>query len=432
MESLTTGTSKSKQETYQVINKETGTIYRELSVEKKEYITGEHYWRISKKVFELLCGFDYASSKVLAVVIENVKPMSNIMNYSMRKLATEAGCDERIVDKTLALMQEKDIITITRKPEKRKNGELMLNPRFFAKASQLKHQILEGQYDEHKGKPISPYGLVSAETGEIFPLPLEVTQEKVNYQDKEHFYKAFKLFTKALSGMSGAELKLFSFVLQNLDWTRNDIHFTMADYARCYKTSTPAVSRMMQELRKRDIIVSLGLGRWMVNPTIIMQGYEKRFYVLKTRYEKAKKEAEEAAEQRKTEKKKKAAEAVAVQSQQPVSAPEVSAPEPPMSQKIPIPGGGLWPPQKEEKPQQNKIVPFIPAAMQAEMAAEKRKREEEMYQESIESIDISTVPYDDGESDEHVPLEYVEAGAATWDDDDDDATYIKDDDDLPF
>lgn len=170
----------------------------------------------------------------------------------------------------------------------------------------------------------------------------------------------------------------------------------------------------------------------MVNPTIIMQGYEKRFYVLKTRYEKAKKEAEEAAEQRKTEKKKKAAEAVAVQSQQPVSAPEVSAPEPPMSQKIPIPGGGLWPPQKEEKPQQNKIVPFIPAAMQAKMAAEKRKREEEMYQESIESIDISTVPYDDGESDEHVPLEYVEAGAATWDDDDDDATYIKDDDDLPF
>ena len=66
------------------------------------------------------------------------------------------------------------------------------------------------------------------------------------------------------------------------------------------------------------------------------------------------------------------------------------------------------------------------------MAAEKRKREEEMHQESIESIDISTVPYDDGESDEHVPLEYVEAGAATWDDDDDDATYIKDDDDLPF
>lgn len=431
MESLTTGTSKSKQETYQVINKETGTIYRELSVEKKEYITGEHYWRISKKVFELLCGFDYASSKVLAVVIENVKPMSNIMNYSMRKLATEAGCDERIVDKTLALMQEKDIITITRKPEKRKNGELMLNPRFFAKASQLKHQILEGQYDEHKGKPISPYGLVSAETGEIFPLPLEVTQEKVNYQDKKHFYKAFKLFTKALSGMSGAELKLFSFVLQNLDWTRNDIHFTMADYARCYKTSTPAVSRMMQELRKRDIIVSLGLGRWMVNPTIIMQGYEKRFYVLKTRYEKAKKEAEEAAEQRKTEKKKKAAEAVAVQSQQPVSAPEVSAPEPPMSQKIPIPGGGLWPPKKEEKPPQNKFVPFIPAAMQRQMAEEKRKREEETPQESI---DISMVPYDDGDSDDdYVPLEYVEAGAAMLnDDDEDDVRYIKDDDDLPF
>lgn len=427
MDSLTTGTSKSKQETYRVINKETGTIYRELSVEKKEYMTGEHYWRISKKVFELLCGFDHGSSKVLAVVIENVKPMSNILNYSMRKLATEAGCDERIVEKALTLMQEKDIVTITRKPEKRKNGELMLNPRFFAKVSQLKHQILEGQYDEHKGKPVSPYGLVSAETGEIFPLPLEVTQEKVNYQDKEHFYKAFKLFTKALSGMSGAELRLLSFVLQNLDWTRNDIHFTMADYARCYKTSTPAVSRMMQELRKRDIIVSLGLGRWMVNPTIIMQGYEKRFFALKTRYEKAKKEAEEAAEQRKAEKEKKAAEAAAAQPQQAVLAPEVPAEAQPVKQKIPIPGSGLWPPRSEEKPLQNKFVPFIPAAMQAEMAIEKRKREEE----SVEDIDISTVPYDDVESDEYIPLEYAEAGAATWDDDDD-ATYVKDDDELPF
>ena len=118
--------------------------------------------------------------------------------------------------------------------------------------------------------------------------------------------------------------------------------------------------------------------------------------------------------------------------QQLVPTPEVSAPEPPMSQKIPIPGGGLWPPKEEEKSPQNKFVPFIPAFMQKQMAAEKRKREEEMLQESIEDIDISSVPYDDGESGEHVPLEYAEAGAATWNEDDDDATYIKDDDDLPF
>ena len=71
--------------------------------------------------------------------------------------------------------------------------------------------------------------------------------------------------------------------------------------------------------------------------------------------------------------------------------------------------------------------------MQRQMAEEERKRKEEMCQESIEDIDISTVPYDDGDSDDdYVPLEYVEAGAAIWDDDDDDATYIKDDDDLPF
>lgn len=65
------------------------------------------------------------------------------------------------------------------------------------------------------------------------------------------------------------------------------------------------------------------------------------------------------------------------------------------------------------------------------MAEEKRKREEETPQESI---DISMVPYDDGDSDDdYVPLEYVEAGAAMLnDDDEDDVRYIKDDDDLPF
>ena len=62
--------------------------------------------------------------------------------------------------------------------------------------------------------------------------------------------------------------------------------------------------------------------------------------------------------------------------------------------------------------------------MQRQMAEEKRKREEETPQESI---DISTVPYDAGESDEYVPLEYVEAGAAMLNDDDEDyVRYIKD------
>ena len=73
-----------------------------------------------------------------------------------------------------------------------------------------------------------------------------------------------------------------------------------------------------------------------------------------------------------------------------------------MSQKIPIPGGGLWPPRSEEKPQQNKFVPFIPAAMQRQMASEEQKRKEEMSQESVEDIAISAVPYDDGESDEYI------------------------------
>lgn len=307
----------------------------------------------------------------------------------------------------------------------------MLNPRLFVKATQIKQLILEGQYDECRGLPVSPYGLVNSETGEVFPLPEGGTPETVNYQKKENFLKAFWTFPAMFSGLGGAELKLMSFVLKHIDWARNDIHFTLNDYARCYKTHKSAVSRSMKELRKRDFMIPFGVGRWMVNPSVIMKGNDERRGALKSKYKKAKQETEKVAEQRKAEKEKKAAEAAAAQSQQPVPALEVSAPESPVSQKIPIPGGGLWPPRSEEKPQQNKFVPFIPAAMQRQMASEEQKRKEEMSQESVEDIAISAVPYDDGESDEYIPLEYAEVGAATWDDDDE-ATYVKDDDDLPF
>ena len=183
----------------------------------------------------------------------------------------------------------------------------------------------------------------------------------------------------------------------------------------------------------------------MVNPDVVMRGGKSKYHQLRNDYKKGKKDAEQRKNEREQKKAGKKANLQSKNSaqeipqvkippyipQQLVSAPEVSAPEPPMSQKIPIPGGGLWPPKKEEKPQQNKFVPFIPAFMQKQMAEEERKRKEEMSQESVEDIAISAVPYDDGESDEYIPLEYVEAGAATWDDDDE-ATYVKDDDDLPF
>ena len=342
--------------------------------------------------------------------------------------------NEKAVTRALKLLEEKDIIVTVQAPQKRKNGEWMLNPRLFVKATQIKQLILEGQYDECRGLPVSPYGLVNSETGEVFPLPEGVMPETVNYQKRENFLKAFWTFPAMFSGLGGAELKLMSFVLKHIDWVRNDIHFSLNDYARCYKTHKSAVSRSMKELRKRDFIIPFGVGRWMVNPSVIMKGNDERRGALKSKYKKAKQETETAAEQRKAEKEKKAAEATKAQSQQAASAPEVPAELQPVSQKIPIPGGGLWPPRSEEKTPQNKFAPFIPAAMQRQMAEEERKRKEEMRQESIEDIDMSTAPYDDGDSDDdYVPLEYVEAGAAMLnDDDEDDVRYIKDDDDLPF
>lgn len=183
----------------------------------------------------------------------------------------------------------------------------------------------------------------------------------------------------------------------------------------------------------------------MVNPSVVMRGGSGKYHQLRSDYKKGKKDAEQRKterEQKKVDKKANLQSKNSVQEmpqvkfppyipQQPAPAPEVSAAVQPVKQKIPIPGGGLWPPKKEEKPPQNKFVPFIPAAMQRQMAEEKRKREEETPQESI---DISMVPYDDGDSDDdYVPLEYVEAGAAMLnDDDEDDVRYIKDDDDLPF
>lgn len=429
MKTLESNASKTE---YQVVIEKTGEVCKTLTVEEHDYATGERFWKLYDRFFDVLCNLDCISSRVLAVVISDVVPKYNTFSMSIRKLSAEAESNEKTVTRALKLLEEKDIIVTVHAPQKRKNGEWMLNPRLFVKATQIKQLILEGQYDECRGLPVSPYGLVNSETGEVFPLPEEVTPETVNYQKRENFLKAFRTFPAMFSGLGGAELKLMSFVLKHIDWARNDIHFTLNDYARCYKTHKSAVSRSMKELRERNFMIPFGVGRWMVNPGVIMRGNDERRGALKSKYKKVRQEIETAAEQRKTEKAKKAAEASAVQSQQPVSAPEVPAETQPVSQKIPIPGGGLWPPRSEEKPQQNKFVPFIPAAMQQQMAAEEQKRKEEMSQESVEDIDISVVPYDDGESDEYIPQEYVVAGAATWDDDDDDGTYIKDDDDLPF
>ena len=429
MKTLESNASKTE---YQVVIEKTGEVCKTLTVEEHDYATGERFWKLYDGFFDVLCNLDCISSRVLAVVISVVVPKYNTFSMSIRKLSAEAESNEKTVTRALKLLEEKDIIVTVHAPQKRKNGEWMLNPRLFVKATQIKQLILEGQYDECRGLPVSPYGLVNSETGEVFPLPEGVTPETVNYQKRENFLKAFRTFPAMFSGLGGAELKLMSFVLKHIDWARNDIHFTLNDYARCYKTHKSAVSRSMKELRERNFMIPFGVGRWMVNPGVIMRGNDERRGALKSKYKKVRQEIETAAEQRKTEKAKKAAEASAVQSQQPVSAPEVPAETQPVSQKIPIPGGGLWPPRSEEKPQQNKFVPFIPAAMQQQMAAEEQKRKEEMSQESVEDIDISVVPYDDGESDEYIPQEYVVAGAATWDDDDDDGTYIKDDDDLPF
>ena len=429
MKTLESNASKTE---YQVVIEKTGEVCKTLTVEEHDYATGERFWKLYDGFFDVLCNLDCISSRVLAVVISDVVPKYNTFSMSIRKLSAEAESNEKTVTRALKLLEEKDIIVTVHAPQKRKNGEWMLNPRLFVKATQIKQLILEGQYDECRGLPVSPYGLVNSETGEVFPLPEGVTPETVNYQKRENFLKAFRTFPAMFSGLGGAELKLMSFVLKHIDWARNDIHFTLNDYARCYKTHKSAVSRSMKELRERNFMIPFGVGRWMVNPGVIMRGNDERRGALKSKYKKVRQEIETAAEQRKTEKAKKAAEASAVQSQQPVSAPEVPAETQPVSQKIPIPGGGLWPPRSEEKPQQNKFVPFIPAAMQQQMAAEEQKRKEEMSQESVEDIDISVVPYDDGESDEYIPQEYVVAGAATWDDDDDDGTYIKEDDDLPF
>lgn len=427
MKTLESNVSKTE---YKVVIEKTGEVCKTLTVDEHDYATGERFWKLYDKFFDLLCDLDCISSRVLAVVISNVVPKYNTFSMSIRKLSAEAESNEKAVTRALKLLEEKDIIATVHAPQKRKNGEWMLNPRLFVKATQIKQLILEGQYDECRGLPVSPYGLVNSETGEVFPLPEGVTPETVNFQKRENFLKAFWTFPAMFSGLGGAELKLMSFVLKHIDWVRNDIHFTLNDYARCYKTHKSAVSRSMKELRERDFMIPFGVGRWMVNPSVIMKGNDERRGALKSKYKKVKQETEKAAEQRKTKKEKKAAEATAAQSQQAAPAPEVPAEVQPVKQRIPIPGGGLWPSRSEEKSQQNKFVPFIPATMQ-QMAAEEQKRKEEMSQESVEDIDISVVPYDDGESDEYIPLECVEAGAATWDDDDE-ATYIKDDDDLPF
>ena len=427
-----------------LVNTETGATYSLPEEPNYEYFSDIGFWKASLDFFEKLHGMTAPISKVTAVVLKNVKALTNRVKLSYQKVVRESGCDKETVKKAIAYLEQQDIVVNVQKPETRKNGEWMLNPRLLAKGTSNDQKELTGQYDGYKRKTTSHLCVVDRDTGESYSLPIDtsIAEMRDNYSD--NFWKLYKPFFDAMSGLGRAENEVLIYILKNFDWASNTLDAPQQVIAKNSGTSKASVERTIRALKERNFIICLGGSCWMVNPNVVMRGGKSKYHQLRSDYKKGKKDAE----QRKTEREqKKADKKASLQSknsaqeippvkfppyipQQPVPVPEVSAPEPPMSQKIPIPGGGLWPPRSEEKPQQNKFVPFIPAAMQAEMAIEKRKREEEMYQESVEDIDISTVPYDDGDSDDdYVPLEYVEAGAATWDDD---ATYIKDDDDLPF
>ena len=428
-----------------LVNMETGATYSLPEEPNYEYFSDIGFWKASPGFFDVLHGFTAPISKVAAVMLKNVKALTNKVKLSYQKVVRESGCDKETVKKAIAYLEQQDIIVNIQKPETRKNGEWMLNPRLLAKGTDNDQKELAGQYDGYKRKATSHLCVVDRDTGESYSLPSDTSIAEMQDNYSKDFWKLYKPFFDAMSGLGRAENEVLIYILKNFDWASNTLDAPQQVIAKNSGTSKASVERTIRALKERNFIICLGGSCWMVNPDVVMRGGKSKYHQLRSDYKKGKKDAE----QRKTEREQKKADKKAnLQSknsaqeipqvkfppyipQQPVLAPEVPAPEPPMSQKIPIPGGGLWPPQKEEKPQQNKIVPFIPAAMQRQMAEEEQKRKVEMLQESMESIDISTVPYDDGESDEYIPLEYVEAGAATWDDDGE-ATYVKDDDDLPF
>ena len=429
-----------------LVNKETGAAYPLPKEPNYEYYSDIGFWKASPAFFDKLHGMTAPISKVTAVVLKNVKALTSKVKLSYQKVVRESGCDKETVKKAIAYLEQQDIVVNIQRPETRKNGEWMLNPRLLAKGTDNDQKELTGQYDEYKRKTTSHLCVVDKSTGESYSLPIDISIAEMQDNYSKDFWKLYNRFFDAMAGLGRAENEVFIYILKNFDWASNTLDAPQQVIAKNSGTSKASVERTIRTLKEKDFMTCLGGSCWMVNPDVVMRGGKSKYHQLRNDYKKGKKDAE----QRKSEREqKKTGEKANLQSknsaqeipqvkippyipQQLVSAPEVSAPESPMSQRIPIPGGGLWPPKKEEKPQQNKFVPFIPAFMQKQMAEEERKRKEEMSQESVEDIDISAVPYDDGESDEYIPLEYVEAGAATWDDDDDDGTYIKDDDDLPF
>lgn len=437
-----------------LVNTETGATYSLPEEPNYEYFSDIGFWKASIDFFEKLHGMTALISKVTAVMLKNVKALTNRVKLSYQKVVRESGCDKETVQKAFAYLEQQDIIVNIQKPETRKNGEWMLNPRLLAKGTYSDYKAFAGQYDEYKrkkskekdeGEKISRYGVVDNDTKEFMPLPNDTTIAEMQDNYSKDLWKLYNRFFDVMAGLGRAENEVLIYILENFDWSGNTLDVPQQVMARDSGTSKASVERTIRALKEKDFIICLGGSCWMVNPSVVMRGGSGKYHQLRSDYKKGKKDAEQRKterEQKKVDKKANLQSKNSVQEmpqvkfppyipQQPAPAPEVSATVQPVKQKIPIPGGGLWPPKKEEKPPQNKFVPFIPAAMQRQMAEEKRKREEETPQESI---DISMVPYDDGDSDDdYVPLEYVEAGAAMLnDDDEDDVRYIKDDDDLPF
>ena len=131
-----------------LVNTETGATYSLPEEPNYEYFSDIGFWKASIDFFEKLHGMTAPISKVTAVMLKNVKALTNRVKLSYQKVVRESGCDKETVQKAFAYLEQQDIIVNIQKPETRKNGEWMLNPRLLAKGTYSDYKAFAGQYDE--------------------------------------------------------------------------------------------------------------------------------------------------------------------------------------------------------------------------------------------------------------------------------------------
>lgn len=123
--------------------------------------------------------------------------------------------------------------------------------------------------------------LVDSETGE--KIIANHIVKKV-YGGKQ-FWKIYLAdFMSALSIFDNKQLKVFIYIVENINPSNNIFLGTYKHISENIHVSQPTIASIMKKLQEHDILKRIQDGAWMINPNILMKGTDAKRSMLLHNY----------------------------------------------------------------------------------------------------------------------------------------------------